>query len=63
MSFLSLTRSLEATKIVIAHRLSTIAGCDRIIVMDKGRVIEEGNYDELMEKHGRFYELALRQMT
>lgn len=55
--------SLEATKIVIAHRLSTIAGCDRIIVMDKGRVIEEGNYDELMEKHGRFYELALRQMT
>ncbi|MBQ9505116.1 MAG: NHLP bacteriocin export ABC transporter permease/ATPase subunit [Lachnospiraceae bacterium] len=56
-------KGLEATKIVIAHRLSTIEGCDRIIVMDAGRVIEEGSYQELMEKKGRFYELAIRQIA
>ncbi len=53
---------LDATKLVIAHRLSTIVNCDRIIVMDGGRVVEEGSYKELMEKKGRFYELAVRQI-
>ncbi len=54
---------LNATKIVIAHRLSTVVNCDRIIVMDKGRIIETGNYQELMEKKGLFYELAIRQIS
>ena len=54
---------IQATKVVIAHRLSTVINCDRILVMDKGRIIEQGNYEELMEKRGRFYELAVRQMA
>ena len=54
---------LSATKIVIAHRLSTVANCDRILVMDAGQIVEEGTYDELMAKKGRFYELAIRQIA
>ncbi len=54
---------IEATKLVIAHRLSTVMNCDRIIVMDKGQIIEEGNYEELMAKKGRFYDLAVRQIS
>lgn len=54
---------LNCTRIFIAHRLSTIRHCQRIIVLDKGRVAEEGSFDELMEKHGLFFELAKRQMA
>jgi ATP-binding cassette subfamily C protein len=54
---------LDATKIVVAHRLSTVANCDRIIVLDKGRIKEEGTYKELMDKKGLFYELAIRQIS
>lgn len=49
------------TRIMIAHRLSTVVNCDRIYVFDKGRIMESGNYNELMEKKGLFYELAKRQ--
>lgn len=55
--------NLKSTRIVIAHRLSTIKNCDRILVMDKGKIVEEGNYDSLMEKKGLFYELAIRQVV
>jgi len=51
------------TRIMIAHRLSTVKNCDRIVVMDKGSIVETGNFDELMEKKGLFYELAKRQMV
>ena len=54
---------LQATKIVIAHRLSTVINCDRILVMENGKLVEEGNYEELMAKKGRFFELAARQMS
>lgn len=54
---------LRATRIVIAHRLSTVMDCDRIFVMDQGRIVEEGNYAELMEQGGLFYELASRQLA
>lgn len=54
---------LNATRLVIAHRLSTIVDCDRILVMDKGRVVEEGNFEELMKMKGLFYDLASRQMA
>lgn len=52
---------LKCTRIVIAHRLSTIRQCDRIIVLDKGRIIEDGTYEELMEKDGHFTGLVERQ--
>ncbi len=55
--------NLKSTRIVIAHRLSTIKNCDRILVMDKGKIVEEGNYDSLMEKKGLFYDLAIRQVV
>ena len=53
--------SLQCTRVVIAHRLSTIRQCDRIIVLDKGNIIEDGNYEELIEKNGYFAELVSRQ--
>lgn len=52
---------LKCTRIVIAHRLSTIKNCDRILVMDGGRIIEEGTYQELIDKKGFFSELVARQ--
>lgn len=55
--------SFNSTRIVVAHRLSTIKKCDRIIVLDKGKVAEEGTYDQLMEKKGQFYDLAIRQVV
>jgi ATP-binding cassette subfamily C protein len=56
-------KGIDATRIVIAHRLSTLSGCDRIIVLDQGKVAEEGSFEELMEKKGLFYELAKRQIA
>lgn len=53
--------SLECTRLVIAHRLSTIRRCDRIVVLDKGRIAEDGTYDELMAANGLFAELVRRQ--
>ncbi len=52
---------LHCTRIVVAHRLSTIRQCDRIIVLEKGKIIEDGNYEELMEKNGYFAGLIARQ--
>lgn len=54
---------LRVTRLVIAHRLSTVIDCDRILVMDHGRIVEEGNFETLMERKGVFYELASRQMA
>ena len=52
---------LKCTRVVIAHRLSTIKQCDRIIYLEKGKIIEDGTYDELIEKNGKFAELVARQ--
>jgi len=52
---------LSCTRIVIAHRLSTIKHCDRILVLDKGKIIEDGKYEELLDKGGVFAELVERQ--
>ena len=54
---------LECTRIVVAHRLSTIKNCNRIIVLDKGEIVEEGTFDELMAKQGLFFKLAKRQIA
>ena len=53
--------TLNCTRVVIAHRLSTIRNCDRILVMDKGKIAEDGSYDELIAKNGLFAELVERQ--
>lgn len=45
------------TTFIVAHRLSTIRDADRIVVMDGGRCVEMGTYEELMEQKGKFYEL------
>lgn len=55
--------TLRCTRVVIAHRLSTVRDCDRILVLDDGRIAEEGTYDELINAGGLFSELARRQMT
>ena len=52
---------LKCTRIVIAHRLSTIRNCDRIVVMDSGRIVEEGTYDQLIVREGMFADLVRRQ--
>ncbi|MCR5686550.1 MAG: NHLP bacteriocin export ABC transporter permease/ATPase subunit [Lachnospiraceae bacterium] len=52
---------MNCTRIVIAHRLSTIRQCDRIVVLDKGKIAEDGTYEELIEKNGLFAELVKRQ--
>ena len=52
---------LKCTRIVIAHRLSTIRNCDRILVLDQGRILEDGTYDELIAQNGFFAELVARQ--
>ena len=49
------------TSIVIAHRLSTIRDADIIIVMDKGRIIEQGNHDTLLAQKGKYYDLYMTQ--
>lgn len=48
------------TSFIIAHRLSTIKNCDQIIVMEKGRIVERGNHEELIGNAGKYYELATK---
>jgi ABC-type multidrug transport system fused ATPase/permease subunit len=45
------------TSIIIAHRFDTIRNCDKIVVIDDSKIVESGNYDELINKKGMFYEL------
>ncbi len=55
--------NLKMTRVIIAHRLSTITHADRIYVLDRGRVVESGTYEELMEQGGHFLELARHQLV
>jgi ATP-binding cassette, subfamily B, bacterial len=50
------------TVIVVAHRLSTVKNADKIIVLENGAVLEEGNHKELIERKGKYYELIKNQL-
>ena len=56
-------RKLNITRVVIAHRLSTVRDVDRIHVLDRGRIVESGRYDELIERGGLFADLSRRQLV
>ncbi|MBX3113947.1 MAG: ABC transporter ATP-binding protein [Fimbriimonadaceae bacterium] len=49
------------TTFAIAHRLSTLRNADRLLVLDRGKVVEEGTHEELMDRKGRFYDLVQTQ--
>ncbi len=55
-------KQVDATRIVIAHRLNTIVDADHILVMDRGKLVESGTYQELMHLRGVFARLAERQL-
>ncbi|TRY74359.1 hypothetical protein DNTS_032050 [Danionella cerebrum] len=59
----TLSQHPNQTLLVIAHRLKTIERADQIIVMDKGKVVEQGTHQELMEKQGNYYKLRERLFT
>ena len=53
----------DRTAIIIAHRLSTVRNADKIIVLDNGEIIEEGNHEELMKKEGLYHYLNYQQLN
>lgn len=54
---------VNRTSIVIAHRLTTVEKCDKVVVLDSGRVIEEGSFHELKAKKGGFFSELANGMT
>jgi len=50
------------TSIIIAHRISTIKNADKILVMDNGRIVEQGHHDDLMQQKGTYFELYEKQL-
>ena len=59
----NIDRLLEGrTSFVIAHRLSTVRDADLILVLEKGRLVEQGSHDELMARQGLYYYLVSQQL-
>jgi ATP-binding cassette subfamily C protein len=55
--------ALDATRIVVAHRLGTVRGADRIVVVDGGKIVEDGTYESLVNANGLFARLVARQLA
>lgn len=55
--------ALKATRVVIAHRLSTVRNADRIVVLEKGRIVEQGTFAELARQRGSFSAMLARQVA
>ena len=53
----------KATVLMVAHRLSTVKNCDRIVVLDGGKIVEQGTFEELMEMKGTFARLVEKQLS
>ena len=53
---------MKSTVVMVAHRLSTVVDFDRIIMFENGVIVEEGTYQELIAKNGKFAELVKKQM-
>ena len=53
----------KCTTFIVAHRLRTVMNADKIYVLDKGKIIESGKYEELMEKKGIFYKMNFTEMA
>lgn len=57
----TISKLSNCTRLIIAHRISTIQHCDMIVVMNEGRIVEQGTYNDLLQLKGMFYDLAVRQ--
>ena len=53
---------MKGTVCVIAHRLSTVRNADKVLVIDQGQIVEEGNQEELCQMEGIYKRLVLRQL-
>ena len=51
------SETVDRTMIIISHRVSTVKDCDSIVVLDKGKIKEQGSHDDLVSKRGYYYKL------
>lgn len=62
MKIMRAVAKMDVTRIVFAHRLATLKYCNKILMMEAGKIVEEGTYYELIEKKEKFYNLVKKQM-
>ncbi|MDY4067517.1 ABC transporter ATP-binding protein [Bullifex sp.] len=55
-------KAIRASKIIIAHRISSVKDCDEIVILEKGKIVERGNHEELLQLKGRYYQTYVTQL-